>query len=399
MRLKIQPWLALITALFIIAAGCGDDDDTVNGPSGGDRTLFMIEQPDTHTYVGDTLTLRAMARETSGDSVYYGMDNTLIKYFQMHPADTDFDSLTGEFRFYPVSEDRPFQYFVFRARNSSGDVDSTSFCVNVSYSSPAPTDSSMIIDHTCCDITTVPESAIQGAIDNLVIAYGHTSHGSQLVTGMDSLAGFLDDDLYRYSSTGADNTLRLIDRPFGVPDLGNPNSTDWEAATRTYLDSHPEVNVVIWSWCGQVRTATESYIDNYLSLMTGLENDYPAVSFVYMTGHLTGESPGSNIFVRNQQIRDYCIDNNRILYDFADIESYDPDGSFYADKRANDNCDYDSDNDGSPDSNWAVTWQNENPGGWYQCRADHTQPLNANLKAYAAWYLCARLGGWDGPSY
>jgi hypothetical protein len=28
--------------------------------------------------------------------------------------------------------------------------------------------------------------------------------------------------------------------------------------------------------------------------------------------------------------------------------------------------------------------------------AAHTQPLNANLKAYAAWHLWARLAGWTG---
>ena len=49
---------------------------------------------------------------------------------------------------------------------------------------------SMIIDHTCCDISAVPKSAIQDAIDNLHICYGHTSHGSQLTTGMDNLALF-----------------------------------------------------------------------------------------------------------------------------------------------------------------------------------------------------------------
>ncbi|HSG28358.1 MAG TPA: hypothetical protein VLA34_07740 [Candidatus Krumholzibacterium sp.] len=261
-----------------------------------------------------------------------------------------------------------------------------------------PADTSMIIDHTCCDISAVPRTAIQDAIDRLVIAYGHTSHGSQLVTGMDGLAAFLGDDLYRHSLDGSGGTLELRDKAMPL-DLGYPS---WEPDTRAYLDDHPEVNVVIWSWCGQVRDATEAVIDTYLSLMTALEDDYPGVRFVYMTGHLTGDSPGSNIYVRNQQIRDYCVENDKILYDFADIESYDPDGVFYADRRANDNCDYDSNGNGilepGVDANWAIDWQEANPGKWYDCISQHSQPLNANLKAYAAWYLWARLGGWDGSS-
>jgi hypothetical protein len=389
--------LFTVTAVLTVILGCSEEGPASPGQS-SQRTLYIFDQPDTHACVGDTLILRARARETSGDSVYYDMENILMKYIQMHPADTDFDPVTGEFRFYPADEDREFQLFLFRAFNTSGDVDSTKFYVNVSYcdAPPGPQDSTIIIDHRCCDIDAVPRSAIQGAIDNLVIAYGHSSHGSQLVTGMDSLAAFLGDDLYNYSSDGADNTLRLIDRPFGVPDLGNPDGSSWEAATRTYLDSNRDVNVVIWAWCGQLRYASESYVNNYLSLMSGLESDYPGVRFVYMTGHLTGDPPGSNIFTRNDQIRDFCTGNGCVLYDFADIESYDPDGNYYADMDANDNCDYDSDNDGYFDANWAVDWQNRNPGEWYDCIAAHTRPLNANLKAYAAWHLWARLAGWDG---
>ncbi|MBU8920573.1 MAG: hypothetical protein KOO63_01820, partial [Bacteroidales bacterium] len=193
---------------------------------------------------------------------------------------------------------------------------------------------------------------------------------------------------------GAGNTLELRDKAMSY-DLGYPS---WEPDTRAYLDLHPEVNVIIWSWCRQVSEASEAYIDTYLDLMAGLENDYPDVSFVYMTGHLDGQPPGYTIHVRNQQIRDYCIDNNKILYDFADIESYDPDGNFYADKRATDNCDYDSNGDTVRDANWAQEWQDAHPGEWYVCSPAHTMDLNGNLKAYAAWYLWARLGGWDGSN-
>ena len=45
----------------------------------------------------------------------------------------------------------------------------------------------IIIDHTCTNITVIPESAIIQAKASLHIGYGHTSHGSQLTTGMTGL--------------------------------------------------------------------------------------------------------------------------------------------------------------------------------------------------------------------
>ena len=134
--------------------------------------------------------------------------------------------------------------------------------------------------------------------------------------------------------------------------------------------------------------------------MTALEAGYPGVKFVYMTGHLDGGGPSGNLHLRNAQIRQHCLKNNKPLYDFADIESYDPDGSVdYMQLAANDNCDYDSDGDGSRESNWAMDWQDAHTEGvdWYDVSAAHSQPLNGNLKAYAAWWLFARLAGWPGP--
>ena len=125
---------------------------------------------------------------------------------------------------------------------------------------------------------------------------------------------------------------------------------------------------------------------------------FPDIKFVYMTGHLNGDGIDGNTNQRNEQIRRYCRNNNKILYDFADIESYDPDGNFYLDKMANDNCDYDSDNDGSQDRNWAEDWQNSHLVNvdWYNCSAAHSKALNGNRKAYAAWWLWASLAGWNG---
>ncbi len=125
--------------------------------------------------------------------------------------------------------------------------------------------------------------------------------------------------------------------------------------------------------------------------MNQLESEYPHVKFVYMTGHLDGTGPQGNLNLRNQQIRAFARANNKILYDFADIESFDPNGlTNYMTLYANDACDY------SGGRNWATAWQNSHTPGvdWYTCTAAHTQPLNANQKAYAAWWLWARLAGW-----
>jgi hypothetical protein len=250
----------------------------------------------------------------------------------------------------------------------------------------------------------IPASAITDAKATLHIAYGHTSHGSQLITGMDGLIGFMNGkgyptNLYAWGYGGDPAALDLDDYAMGG-DVGY--YPDWVDNTRSYLGTpnpstgrgitHPETNVIIWSWCGQASSQTEqSMIDVYLAPMTQLEADYPGVKFVYMTGHLDGTGLTGNLYFRNQQIRNYCIANNKILYDFADIESYDPDGLVnYMALNANDNCDYDGGH------NWALDWQASHTINvdWYDCSPAHSQALNGNRKAYAAWWLWARLGGW-----
>jgi len=89
-------------------------------------------------------------------------------------------------------------------------------------------------------------------------------------------------------------------------------------------------------------------------------------------------------------IREYCRNNNKVLFDFADIERYDPEGNDYLDLDANDNCDYTG-------GNWAQQWCAANPGSdlCADCSCAHSQALNCNLKARAFWWMMARLAGWQ----
>ena len=271
----------------------------------------------------------------------------------------------------------------------------------------------LIVDHTCTDISQIPESAINLAKAGLYIAYGHTSHGSQLTTGMSGLVGFanggglglaLPDNIFAWNNGGTGGALDLHDGAMGG-DCGY--YPQWVNNTRDYLGdpdpetgrgtNHSDVNVIIWSWCGQASGRTEqSMINTYLAPMTQLEQDYPNVTFVYMTGHADGSGLEGNLHLRNQQIRDYCEANNKVLYDYYDIECYDPDGNYFGSKLVNNHCYYDTDGNGSRDGNWAMEWQNSYAEGddWYNCYSAHSQPLNANRKAYAAWWLWAKLTGW-----
>ena len=261
---------------------------------------------------------------------------------------------------------------------------------------------SMIIDHNCTNISKVPVEYIKAAKQKLVIAYGHTSHGSQLITGMDGLDDFMTangyaDGLFDFNSDGSNGALQLRDCPFSnADDLGSPDRSGWATATRKYLADHSEVNVIMWSWCGQVGWASKEDIELYLSLMTALETDFPNVTFVYMTGHLDGSGKDGQLNIRNNQIREYCKANKKVLFDFADIESYDPDGKVnYMELIANDNCDYTIATGES--KNWATDWQESHKKNvdWYYCEPAHSQALNGNRKAYAAWWLFARLAGWE----
>ncbi len=263
----------------------------------------------------------------------------------------------------------------------------------------------IIADHRVVNyvrLDMIDDVNITNAKNLLHIAYDHTSHGSQITDGMSDLPDFKESlggtsGLYDWNEGGLDGAVDIDEYFAGGYDLGNPDFTTWASLTEDYLDdvANDDVNVVMWSWCGEVSDASESNINLYLSQMNQLEIDYPSVHFVYMTGHTDGSGLEGNLHIRNEQIRAYCRDNNKILFDFADIESYDPDNNYYGDKYCTDNCDYDSDNDTYQDANWAIDWQDDHPDEWYSCGSAHSQPLNANMKAYAAWWLWATLAGWN----
>jgi hypothetical protein len=248
----------------------------------------------------------------------------------------------------------------------------------------------IIIDHNCTDLSQIPETWINAAKKMFRISYGHTSHGSQIVTGMQILMA--RSDLYAFNRHGAGGALSFHDREPGG-DLGNIDRPGWAQLTRVLLNSGGnDRNLIVWSWCGQVSFASAAYIDNYLSLMNQLEAEFPDVTFIYMTGHLDGTGESGNLNSRNEQIRDFCRTYNKILFDFADIERYDPDGNDYLDRGADDGCRYGRFWEG--EKNWAIEWCTAHPGKCSSCYCAHSQCLNCELKGRAFWWMLARIAGW-----
>ncbi|MFH1418500.1 MAG: hypothetical protein ABII12_09490 [Planctomycetota bacterium] len=259
----------------------------------------------------------------------------------------------------------------------------------------------IIIDHNHTDITALSEAAMNKAKTDLHIAYGHTSHGSQLTDGMSGLVDFAnggglglsyDPDFFEWNNGGTGGALDLHDYAMGG-DCGY--YPDWVNNTISYLndEGNGDVNVIIWSWCGQV---DEKYVagtldSEYLTPMTQLEATYSDVTFVYMTGHVDHWDDADNK-AANQMVRDYCINNDKVLYDFADIECYDPDGTYY--EFPHDDCNYYA-SAGSTTAlgNWADAWQGTHTEDvdWYSCSCAHSVALNCNRKAYAAWALWAAI--------
>jgi len=157
--------------------------------------------------------------------------------------------------------------------------------------------------------------------------------------------------------------------------------------TRDVLDRPgSDINLVMWSWCAGVSDNNAEGIDAYLNAMNDLESDYPDVLFVYMTGHLDGGGPSGNLYIRNNQIRDYCEANDKILFDFADIESYDPDGTYYP--------------DGTDWCEWCETWCATHTCPELDCIDDdncaHSVCFNCYQKGRAFWWMMARIAGWSG---
>ncbi|TFG32808.1 hypothetical protein EU527_09255 [Candidatus Thorarchaeota archaeon] len=246
----------------------------------------------------------------------------------------------------------------------------------------------LIIDHNCIDMAAIPSEWIDSAQENIKIHYAHTSHGSQITEGLTRLES---------ANSSFDVSIGYLTLPTDVEALcildGNPphdyitpdlywQGTSARALTQNTLNNNPTLTISLWSWCCQLYDYTDAETQQYLNAMASLESANPDITFIYMTCNAqSDDSSGYNRWLRNEQIRQYCINNDKVLFDFADLDCWS-------------NGEHSTYEYLVGAETLQIPIEHEDFNG---DEAGHTTYSSCEQKGRAFWWMMAMLAGWNAP--
>lgn len=258
----------------------------------------------------------------------------------------------------------------------------------------------IIVDHNSLEIEKIPDELIVKAKREIVIYTAHQSHGQQIVPkGLELLAnsnsifGFKTNWINPPPKDPENAFLRIMDR-------GGDYKEFWQSdGGKSTIDAledenNREINLVMFIWCWDLDKLTDDDVHSYLVAMEQFEKRYQGqreVKFVYTTGNADhAGAEGYNRYMNNEMIRNWVKSSQnvaRILYDFADIESY-----LY-------------------DQNHAPLGKRQvyryihkgkavdvpiRPDQYRSEECGHTTNEACLYKARAFWWMLARVAGWQG---
>ena len=240
----------------------------------------------------------------------------------------------------------------------------------LAFSQPAH---ALIVDHTCTTLEGIPASYVEVIKQNTRIFFASASHGRQLLTGMERIAE--QNPLYAFY---VDWTLPVLENTVCMQ-YQNLDPFEYFGTVREYLKAEPSINVAMFFWCSE---ANWYDVNIYFAQMESLEVELPNVKFVYATGHAQEDGcAGCNRHRFNEAVRDYCLRNNKILFDFADMDAW-----------------YNGEMETYISPGYCVCAGEQIPiqhTQYYPVEDNHTSFENCENKGRAVWWMLAKIAGWS----
>jgi len=236
----------------------------------------------------------------------------------------------------------------------------------------------ILVDHTCVDADRIPQAYLDLA-RQYDIFFCHASVGGTVTNGMGRLE---TGDPVRYGIDMAVNVAATwFDTNDGLLHLDYGGS--WMSpskiegfANKIRNEGYDRAHLAFMKFCyidwGAQVDAQQRWIE-YRDMMEALEADFPDTTFVWWTSALNNNGEwGEKRSIFDNNMREYCAANGKVLFDLAAIESHDPNGNMALD-------------DNGFEALYAA----------YASDGQHPNNEAGSMLAGGLWWLLARVAGWD----